>query len=338
MPLEIVAPAVAGIVIALVVAGQAARRRLARRHPPTGRLIATDGRRVHVVEHGTGPVVVLESGTWSPGEAWEPVMAGLAGSARVLAYDRAGLGWSDPSPHRRTPTVIAEELRATLAAAGIDEPVVLVGHSFGGIVARVFAALHPGLVRGLVLVDAAHEAQFERAPAPLRAMNARMARLMPAMLGVMRPLVAAGLVALRPSMVPASLGPLPPATLASIRACVASRPSVVATMAAETRDLEAGLAEVRALGIDAPGSLGDIPLRVLSHGRAEPLPPALGEGVADAYEATWQELQASLAALSTRSRRTVVAQSGHNIPTEAPDAVVAAVLELVRPEPARAIA
>jgi pimeloyl-ACP methyl ester carboxylesterase len=77
---------------------------------------------------------------------------------------------------------------------------------------------------------------------------------------------------------------------------------------------------------------------VLSHGRAEPLPPALGEGVADAYEATWQQLQASLAGLSTRGRRTVIAESGHNIPTEAPDAVVTAVLELVRPEPARAIA
>ena len=73
--------------------------------------------------------------------------------ARAIVYDRAGLGWSSPSPYERTPSNIVRELRLLLRKAAIPPPYILVGHSFGGVVARRFAIDHPSEVSGLVLVD-----------------------------------------------------------------------------------------------------------------------------------------------------------------------------------------
>jgi pimeloyl-ACP methyl ester carboxylesterase len=75
----------------------------------------------------------------------------------VCAYDRAGLGTSDVSPVPRTSEGIVEELEALLDRARVLGPYVLVGHSFGGLNMRLFAARHPEGVLGLVLVDATPE-------------------------------------------------------------------------------------------------------------------------------------------------------------------------------------
>ena len=79
---------------------------------------------------------------------------GIGRFARVLSYDRAGLGWSDPATQPRTLANIVEELRSLLHAAGVAPPYILVGHSFGGLVVRYFAAQHPEEVAGILLVDA----------------------------------------------------------------------------------------------------------------------------------------------------------------------------------------
>lgn len=62
-----------------------------------------------------------------------------------MLVDRGGIGWSDPAPWPRTPATTADELELLIAALGIDSPVILAGHSIGGLVARLFAARHgPG--------------------------------------------------------------------------------------------------------------------------------------------------------------------------------------------------
>jgi pimeloyl-ACP methyl ester carboxylesterase len=78
----------------------------------------------------------------------------LAPSARVCVYDRAGLGWSDPSNGPRTPTAIAADLHTLLTNASVPGPSVLVGASVGGKYIRLFAEQYPDAVAGLVLVDA----------------------------------------------------------------------------------------------------------------------------------------------------------------------------------------
>jgi pimeloyl-ACP methyl ester carboxylesterase len=328
-PMEAAGIIVLAALAGLVVLGQIARRRLARRYRPTGRLVDVGGYRLHIDVQGTGPTVVLEGGTWVPGISWKPIQTELAGFARVVTYDRAGLGWSDSSPKPRTADVMAEELRELLERANIPAPYILVGHSFGGTIVRVLSHLHPELVAAVVLLDGAHEDQFVRAPESIRRFTARTAKAMPIIFAALGLLARAGLLALRPSLVPLT-AKLPADVVATVQAQVASDPKVLAAMTAEMARLEAGNDRVRALAIR---SLGDIPLRVVSHGRAEETPPGLDPDVAAEYERLWQELQAAQADLSTDSVRTIADAIGHDIPAEAP----ALVVDTVRPLAATAM-
>lgn len=122
----------------------------ARRFPPPGRVI--DG--LHLKIDGAGsPPVVLEAGIGATSLSWGLIEAEIARSAQVIAYDRAGLGWSDAIATPRVIATLVDELRAMLAAARIETPRVIVGHSFGGFIALAYAARFPDEVAGMVLLD-----------------------------------------------------------------------------------------------------------------------------------------------------------------------------------------
>lgn len=104
-----------------------------------------------------GPVVVLEAGYGNDSTVWSGVAGLLAKEARVIAYDRAGIGRSEAVESRRTSSEMVEELAELLREMDVKTPYVLVGHSFGGINVRLFAARYPEKVAGLVLVDATPE-------------------------------------------------------------------------------------------------------------------------------------------------------------------------------------
>ncbi len=163
---------VLAVLLALVLGGfvyqTAGLRRDARRYPPPGRLVDAGGFRLHMHEAGTGsPAVVLESGIAASSLNWRHVWTEVARFRRVVSYDRAGLGWSEPAPTPRTLRHIVEELHAMLQNGGVAPPYVLVGHSFGGLVVRGYAAEYPDEVVGIVLVDPLPETEW-RAPSALR--------------------------------------------------------------------------------------------------------------------------------------------------------------------------
>ena len=108
------------------------------------------------------PTVVLEAGGDDVAETWSLVQPEVARFTRACAYDRAGLGQSDPGPEPRNGLQIVKELHTLLANAGVEGPYVLVGHSLGGMYVRLFADRYPEDVVGLVLVDSSHIDQFER--------------------------------------------------------------------------------------------------------------------------------------------------------------------------------
>jgi pimeloyl-ACP methyl ester carboxylesterase len=109
---------------------------------------------MYLSERGAGsPAVIFESGISATSLNWTHLQNAVSAFTRAIAYDRAGLGWSSPSLCERTPSNIVRELRTLLQQAGIPPPYILVGHSFGGVVVRHFAALHPAEVSGLILVD-----------------------------------------------------------------------------------------------------------------------------------------------------------------------------------------
>ncbi|MEZ4735041.1 MAG: alpha/beta fold hydrolase [Caldilineaceae bacterium] len=116
---------------------------------------------------------------------------------RTCVYDRAGLGWSEPSPQPRTAATIVEELHTLLVNGDIAGPYVLVGHSIGGAYVRLYAHNYPKRVVGMVLVDSSHEAQSARLPAEIVQLRARQgAEQIEQELAIYKPLAKMGLLAL----------------------------------------------------------------------------------------------------------------------------------------------
>jgi pimeloyl-ACP methyl ester carboxylesterase len=121
------------------------------------------GRRLALTRRGEGsPTVVLETGLGAESDEWEPVQRAVAQFTQVCRYDRANRGQSDPAPKPRSAQDAVNDLHTLLGAAHVPAPYVLVGHSLGGIIVRLYAHQYPGAVAGLVLVDPAHEDQFAR--------------------------------------------------------------------------------------------------------------------------------------------------------------------------------
>ncbi len=123
------------------------------------------GRHLNLRCSGSGaPTVILESGQGMTSMAWRKLQPLVAKTRRVCAYDRAGLGFSDAAPLPRTAPAAAGDLYALVHAAGIQPPLLLVGHSMGSYVVRLYASAHPQEVAGLVLVDPVSETLAEDAP------------------------------------------------------------------------------------------------------------------------------------------------------------------------------
>jgi pimeloyl-ACP methyl ester carboxylesterase len=125
------------------------------------------GRRLQIKCLGTNfkgsPTVVLEAGAGNDSSVWNRVQPEVAKFTRVCSYDRAGLGSSDPVPAARTIVALTEDLHSLLVNARIPGPYILVGHSLGGILSRLYASYYPAEVAGMVLVDSAHEDEPDRA-------------------------------------------------------------------------------------------------------------------------------------------------------------------------------
>jgi pimeloyl-ACP methyl ester carboxylesterase len=116
--------------------------------------------RMHISGQGN-PAVVFEGGgsggAGAPLEAWVLVQPAVSKFARTVSYDRAGIGWSAPGPKPRDARQVARELHTALLNAHVAPPYILVGHSFGGPLNRVFAGMYPDEVVGMVLVDPTQE-------------------------------------------------------------------------------------------------------------------------------------------------------------------------------------
>jgi pimeloyl-ACP methyl ester carboxylesterase len=126
-------------------------------------LIDVGGYRLEARVKGTGnPAVVFESGFTGGILLYWKLQDSIAEHTRTLVYERAGLGRSDPGPQPRTAEQMARDLHSLLAALDIRPPVVLVGHSAGGLFMRVFAHDYPAEVAAMVFIDPATEASYER--------------------------------------------------------------------------------------------------------------------------------------------------------------------------------
>jgi pimeloyl-ACP methyl ester carboxylesterase len=199
---------------------------------------------------------------------------------------------------------------------------VLVGHCFGGLLVRLYAARHPQEVAGLILVDSAHEQQYRRAPKQIQELLPQFEEQAHQQFQGLKALIVSG------SLDPAML-PVPPqlrtAAAETFRALIAASPKHVETLMAEQQAVGAIHAELATAGIS---SLGDLPLVVVRHGQPIAMPGLAGE-VNQANEQLWQQLQAELAGLSSRGRLVVARDSGHYIQLERPQLVIDAIAEVL---------
>ena len=306
------------LVAATWLAGREATSQLVARYPPPGELVDIGGYRLHLNCQGHGsPTVVMEAGLGDFSLYWTLVQPEVARFSQVCVYDRAGLGWSETGKEPRTSKTMVEELHTLLANGGIEKPLVLVGHSFGGLNARLYANTYPQEVAGTVLVDSMSEKQDLLLPAYGSA-GVQLVR----QFRVLALLRKVGIIALYPQLIP-NPG-LPENAFAQYKAILATT-SYFEGSNAERLALEDNLRELR----EAPvSSLGDIPLIVLSRGQDMPV-PGLNAASNRQNEAIWRQLQHELAALSSNSQHIIAARSGHNVQLEQPDMVVEAIRQII---------
>jgi pimeloyl-ACP methyl ester carboxylesterase len=146
---------------------QTIRESIDRRHVVApGQLVDVGGHRLHLNCAGSGaPTVILESGLGATAASWTLISTAIARDTRVCAYDRAGRGWSDPSPASTDGVAVATDLHVLLERAHVPGPFVLVGHSSGANYVRIFAGRYPEQVAGMVLLDGQPAEAFEDLPA-----------------------------------------------------------------------------------------------------------------------------------------------------------------------------
>jgi pimeloyl-ACP methyl ester carboxylesterase len=264
------------------------------------------GRRMYLECRGSGsPAVVLVAGLKGSAEDWNiaqrsmpPVFARVAEFTRVCAYDRPGTpvgdkrSRSDPVPQPTTAKDAVADLHALLSAAGVSGPYVLVGHSYGGLVVRLYASTYPRDVSGLVLVDALAE-------------GLRDAQT-PEQWGIQKKLMEGDIresLALYPALERID----PDRSFDEVRAAPPLRPIPLVVLSAD-----------RAWGPQIPSMIaaGVLPAGV---------PPDFGY-VTDAAQ---KQAQAKLAELVPNAKHIDNTNSGHEIHKEAPQLVIDAVREVV---------
>ncbi|HTW32697.1 MAG TPA: alpha/beta hydrolase [Candidatus Sulfotelmatobacter sp.] len=301
------------VVLALAIVGMIyeniAEARDRRFNPMEGKLVEVNGRKMHIDCTGEGsPTVILDAGLGDTFLTWRKIQPQLSKFTRVCSYDRAGLGYSDASAQPRTSKVFAEELHELLGAAAVKPPYVLVGHSMGGYDVRFYASLYPSDVAGMVLVDSSHPEQDQRLPPELKNMEGTWVR-------------EAEFVAFSmPFGIPRLLG-------------LCDDDAVRRAADCNFHSALEGLEEMKsfdesAAQTAATGSLGNIPLAVLSHDPEKPsteLPPDLAKPT----NAAWEKMQEEMAHLSSRGTQAIVKNSAHYIQIDRPDAVIDAIRAVV---------
>jgi pimeloyl-ACP methyl ester carboxylesterase len=138
-----------------------------RLYPPPGRMVDIGSYRLHLYCTGAGsPTIVLNSASVDTVSDWIWLQPQIAPSTRVCSYDRGGVGWSDLGPEPHDPEQNSSQLHALLSKAGVSGPFIMVGHSFGGLYSRHYAARYPNEVVANVLIEATSPDFLRRAGKP----------------------------------------------------------------------------------------------------------------------------------------------------------------------------
>ena len=302
---------------------------------PPGRLVEIGTHRLHLHCAGEGsPAVIFDAALGASSLSWSLVHPAIARVTRACSYDRAGFGWSDAGPLPRTAGRIADELHRLVRLGDVPGPYVLVGHSYGGLVMRLFALRHTEDVAGLVLIEpaipeewadptAAQQSSIDRGVRlcrhGVRAARSGLASVVSLLVGLRAIPAARALVALvsRGALrrddegILAPIWKLPPEAR-RLLGRMWTRPQFFEALGSQ---IEHVCQSATAVLHEAPADFGDLPVTVISSAAA-------GERRMTA--------DLTLARQSTQGRHVVAAESGHWIPLDAPQVVIDAIAEVVQ--------
>lgn len=305
------------------------RKSVLKKYPLPGQMVDLGTHKIHVRIIGEGNVTILmDAGAGELGSyGYLPIETKLATYAKVVLYDRAGCNWSEKSNTVRNPDNIAKELHEVVKQLGITGPVVLVGHSQGGLNMMRYASLFREEVNGLVLLDAAHPEAYAKIPADVKQTlikaqgSIELVNLM-AKMGFLR------------LMMPPDAMQLPEPVKGTDNKALALLltdffPQTMNNcIYPEHKDgvVNSGLT-MDDLFLDS------LPVRILSasgsmigpHGA----PPGWNEELEAKQIKYWTEMQQGLLQLSTNSKQEVLPEAGHGMHFKEPGPVIKHILELV---------
>lgn len=288
--------------------------------PPPGALFLVDGLELHLDCRGRGePVVILEAGLNLGSTSWGLVHDELSEVTQICAYDRPGMDWSEATDEPVEAVTVANRLHGLLAAAGVSGPQIVLGMSAGGVFVREYYARFPEQVVGMVLVDSSHEQQGRRLPEISG--RSRVNR----MLSICSWFQPIGVVRMFELLGPiVNQHDLPPQM-------VVAQANTYQSHTCNSKLLESEGFQREVFDSKPPDSLGDLPLAVISQGKAPEANEAFGLTIEDAIKlaVVWDELQNELTALSAASQRHIARDSGHVIQLEQPQIVIDTVREMV---------
>jgi pimeloyl-ACP methyl ester carboxylesterase len=264
--------------------------------PPSDQMISIGTHRLQIRTEGKGtPTVVIEAGITDLMENWRPLQQRIAKETRIITYNRAGYGQSEPGPLPRHSGREAEELKALLDAASVPGPYVVVGHSLGGLNAQVFAAKYPQDVAGIVLLD----------PPPL---------------SFIRGEDYTNLLVMADQMT-AEWQAVADADAESADAEQKARGGFFKMIASEHREMFGESARL----VSEISSFGDTPLLVMAAKKPNPA----FEDLAEEYQQYWIEQSSRLSRKSSKGKFILAEESTHHLYKDVPELVVESILSVV---------
>ena len=312
--MNIVAAGIAGLVILLIfvtyIAGQVAKSNLLKQFPPPGTMVKSDQHHLHVNCQGRGDVtIVLEAGLNDFSLFWFRIQPELSRITRTCSYDRAGMGWSESAAGTVNIENAVRDLATVVNFLGDSTPVILVGHSYGSLVIRLYAHQYPANVRALVLVDPANEFMAEKIPG-----YSEMITQAANGFSMLNWLASSGLMALSVNSIPARQ--LEGEVLGQYRAMLAGGPYFQGA-AAETGAMLHNLKTMQSIKQDA---LQQIPVTIISRAVSGDANEMIDESeIMD--EQNWASLQNDLA-VRLQARHIQAKTRSHYIQLRQPELVL----------------
>ena len=297
------------ITVGIFATGQVARNKLAQQFPPPGKMIVSGDHQLHVFCEGSGATTILiQAGLNDFSLHWRELQSRFSKLTKTCVLDRAGLGWSESG---KTPTTLqnmVSDMHNVLTVVAPNEPLVLVGHSFGGVVVRAYAQTHPGNIKAMVLVDPANEFMPER----INGYGEVLAKAS-SQFKTLGMLASTGLMALQPENIPALH--LSGHTLDQYRAVL----SIGEFFYGASRETGMMVNNLHAMQTIGQNETIKWPMVIVSRGQPDPI-PGLPEASTKSLEDVWAALQADLVK-RTGAQQVIAKNSAHNIQFSEPELI-----------------